>query len=218
MLMPWTHRVALSRREVAMRPARIIAAVTLAAAAVVTGSYLAVSTAHPSAAAPTAPVTAPPLQPTRPVDLPKAPVPIPRGPIIDRIPAPRPVLADGRYDSYIRTVDSRHHRLVVDLVQVFDGQAARDAAIADGMAPDKAQYLGVYVRNQNPQLRTLVLARDLRLDLRGGDCEAPLNHQLTKLAADARAMSGPIHTYYFTLTVRAGAVHQIQELLAINAC
>jgi hypothetical protein len=35
-----------------MRPARIIAAVTLAAAAVVTSSYLAVSTAHPSAAHP----------------------------------------------------------------------------------------------------------------------------------------------------------------------
>ena len=193
-----------------MRPARIIAAVTLAAATIVTGSYLAVSTAHPSAAAPIAP--APPPQPTLPVDFPEPPGRPPR------VPAPRPVLADGRYDSYIRTVDSHRNRLVVDLVQVFDGQAARDAAIADGMARDKAQYLGVYVRNQNPRLRTLPLARDLRLDLRGGDCEAPLNHQLTKLAADARAMSGPIHTYYFTLTVRAGAVHQVQEFLAINAC
>ena len=197
-----------------MRPARIIAAVTLAAA-LVTGSYLAVSTAHPSVAAPTAPVTAPPRQPTRPVDLPQSPSPTPR---VLPVPAQRPVLADGRYDSYIRTVDSRRNRLVVDLVQVFDGQAARDAAIADGMARDKAQYLGVYVRNQNSRLRTLPLARDLRLDLRGGDCEAPLNHQLTKLATDARAMSGSISTYYFTLTVRAGAVHQVQEFLAINAC
>ena len=90
---------------------------------------------------------APPLQlpPTRPVDLPKAPIPTPGGPIIDRIPAPRPVLADGQYDSYIRTVDRNRNQLVVDLVQVFDGQAARDAAIADGMARDQAQYLGVYV-------------------------------------------------------------------------
>ena len=74
-------------------------------------------------------------------------------------PAPRPVLADGRYDSYIRTVDRHRNQLTVDLVQVFQGQAARDAAIADGMAPDKAQYLGVYARNQNPRLRTLPLAR-----------------------------------------------------------
>jgi hypothetical protein len=194
-----------------MRPARI-AAVTLAAAAIVTGSYFALSTAHPSAAAPAAPVTSPPPQPTHPVEPPQPPG------LPPRVPAPRPVLADGRYDSYIRTVDSRRNKLVVDLVQVFDGQAARDAAIADGIAPDKAQYLGVYVRNQNPRLRTLPLAHDPRLDLRGGDCEAPLNHQLTKLAADARAVSGSTHTYYFTLTVRAGAVQQVQEFLAINAC
>ena len=203
-----------------MRPARIIAAVTLvAAAAAVAGSYFAVSTAHRSAAAPTAPVSAPPLQstPTHPVDLPQPPGPTSPGPI-DRVPAPRPVLADGRYDSYIRTVDSGRNRLVVDLVQVFEGQAAVDAAITDGMARDQAQYLGVYVRNQNPRLRTLPLARDLRLDLRGGDCEAPLNHQLAKLASDARLMSGSTHTYYFTLTVAGGAVHQVQEILAINAC
>jgi hypothetical protein len=201
-----------------MRPARVIAAVTLAAAAVVTSSYLAVSTARPSAAAPTAPATAPSLQPTHPVDLPQPPAPTPRV-AHDPTPVPEPpVLADGRYAAYIRQVNTRGDYLVVDLVQVFDGQAARDAAIADGMARDQAQYLGVYVRNQNPRLRTLPLAGDLRLDLRGGDCEAPVSHQLTKLATDARAMSGSVHTYYFTLSVGAGSVHQVQEFLAINAC
>jgi hypothetical protein len=195
-----------------MRPVRIIAAVTLAAAALATGSYLAVSTAHPSAAASTPPVTVTDPLPKPPVDPPTPPDPT------RRVFRQMPVLADGRYNSYIRTVDRDHNRLVVDLVQVLDGQAARDAAIADGMARDQAQYLGVYVRNQNPRLRTLPLADDLRLDLRGGDCEAPLNHQLAKLATDARAMSGPLHTYYFTLTVRGGAVHQVQEFLAINAC
>jgi hypothetical protein len=218
MLKAWTHRVALPQREVAMRPARVIAAVTLAAAAVVTSSYLAVSTARPSAAAPTAPVTAPSLQPTHPVDLPQPPAPTPRV-AHDPTPVPEPpVLADGRYAAYIRQVNTRGDYLVVDLVQVFDGQAARDAAIADGMARDQAQYLGVYVRNQNPRPRTLPLAGDLRLDLRGGDCEAPVSHQLTKLATDARAMSGSVHTYYFTLSVGAGSVHQVQEFLAINAC
>jgi hypothetical protein len=202
-----------------MRPARIIAAVTLVAATAVAGSYFAISTAHRSAAAPAVPVTAPPLQstPTPSVDLSQPPGPTSPGPI-DRVPAPQPVLADGRYDSYIRTVDTGRNQLVVDLVQVFEGRAAVDAAITDGMARDKAQYLGVWVRNQNPRLRTLPLARDLRLDLRGGDCEAPLNHQLAKLASDARMTSGSTHTYYFTLTVAGGAVHQVQETLAINAC
>ena len=78
-------------------------------------------------------------------------------------------------------------------MQVFDGQAARDAAIADGVTRDKAQYLGVYVRNHNPRLRTLPLADDLRLDLRGG-CEAPLSHQLAALAADARATASTTPT------------------------
>src|SRR5215211_1366071 len=226
MLKAWTHRVALQQREVAMRPARVIAAVTLAAAAVVTSSYLAVSTARPSAAAPTAPVTAPSLQPTRRlVDLSRPPASTPRV-AHDPTPAPKqptpvpepPVLADGRYDAYIRQVDTRGDYLVVDLVQVFHDQVAVNAAIADGTPRDSAQYLGVYVRNQNPRLRTLPLAGDLRLDLRGGDCEAPVSHQLTKLATDARAMSGSVHTYYFALSVGAGSVHQVQEFLAINAC
>jgi hypothetical protein len=136
-------------------------------------------------------------------------------PTTKRPTAPQlPVLADGRYDSYIRTVDTRRNQLVVDLVQVFEGHAA----IADGMPRDQAQVLGVYVRNHNPRLPILPLASDLRLDLRGGDCEAPTNHQLAKLAADARAMSGSFHTYYFTLTVAGGAVHRVQEFLAINVC
>ena len=192
-----------------MRPARIIATVIFAAAIAVTGCTTHATAVHPTAA-PAPPVTAPPetvvaaptlKQPTRPV-----------------LRVPGPVLANGRYDAYIRTADLSRNRLVVDLVQVFDGQAAVDAAIADGMAGDQAQVLGVYVRNQNPRLRTLPLAGDLRLDLRGGDCEAPRNHQLAKLATDARAMSGSVHTYYFTLTVRGGSVHQVQEFLAINAC
>ena len=31
-------------------------------------------------------------------------------------------------------------------------------------------------------------------------------------------MSGPVHTWYFTLTVAGGAVHRVQEFVAINAC
>jgi hypothetical protein len=206
-----------------MRPVRTIIAVVFAAAVAVTGCS-AHTTAADQPSAPAPQVTAAPARPATAAaprqPAPTRPTPAPQPPIVRTAPPlyPAPVLADGRYDSYIRTVDTNRQRLVVDLVQVFDGQAARDAAIADGLPRDQAQYLGVYVRNQNPRLRTLPLARDLRLDLRGGDCEAPRNHQLTKLAADARAMSGSIHTYYFTLTVHAGAVQQVQEFLAINAC
>jgi hypothetical protein len=192
-----------------MRPVRIITAVVFAAAVAVTGCA-----AHSTAVSP--PVTPVVDAPTPPAPSP-APKPIPLPPSAPKAP----VLADGHYDAYISRVEVPYEggtgRLVVDLVQVFDGPAARDAAIADGVTRDKAQYLGVYVRNQNPRLRTLPLAGDARLDLRGG-CEAPLSHQLAALAADARAMSGPVHTYYFTLTVAGGAVHHVQEFVAINAC
>jgi hypothetical protein len=190
-----------------MRPARILTAVVFAAAVAVTGCA-----AHPTTAPPAAPVTpaaAPPVT--------RAPAPpIPKPP---RTPTPKPpVLADGRYDSYVRTVDRRHQRLVVDLVQVFREQAAIDAAIADGMPHDQAQVLYVYVRNHNPRLRTLPMATDLRLDLLPGDCIEDQNHQFAKLIKDSRAMSGSRPAYYFTLTVAGGAVHSIQEDKTFNAC
>jgi len=198
-----------------MRPARIITAVVFAAAVAVTGCA-ALSTI-PS------PVPSPPVvdqPPMPPVDYPApapapAPKPIPTPKVgIDRVP----VLADGQYDSYIRTVDTNRQRLVVDLVQVFKYPASVDAAIADGMARDQAQVLDVWVRNQNPRLRTLPMASDLGLDLLPGDCIESRNHQFAKLIKDSRAMSNSRPAYYFTLTVAGGAVHRIQEDKTFNAC
>jgi len=198
-----------------MRPVRIITAVVFAAAVAVTGCA-ALSTI-PS------PVPSPPVvdqPPMPPVDYPApapapAPKPIPTPKVgIDRVP----VLADGRYDSYVRTVDTNRQRLVVDLVQVFKYPASVDAAIADGMARDQAQVLDVWVRNQNPRLRTLPMASDLGLDLLPGDCIESRNHQFAKLIKDSRAMSNSRPAYYFTLTVAGGAVHRIQEDKTFNAC
>jgi hypothetical protein len=203
-----------------MRPVRIITAVVFAAAVAVTGCA-AHSTAvdPPVTPAVDAPALPAPSPAPRPIPAPKPPTPVAKQPA----PVPKPpvdrvaVLADGRYDAYIGQVNTRGDYLVVDLVQVFHDQAAVDAAVADGQSRDRAQVLATYVRNQNPRLRTLPLAGDLRLDLRGG-CEEPISHQLAKLAADARAMSGGVHTFYFTVTVAGGAVHRMQEFVAINAC
>jgi hypothetical protein len=198
-----------------MRPARIITAAVFAAVIAITGCA-AHSTADPSSPAPVTPQAAPPIAPA-----PESPTVAPKPAPAASEPAPAapkpPVLADGRYDGFIQQVNTRGDSLVVDLVQVFHDQAAVDAAVADGQSRDTAQVLVTYVRNQNPRLRTLPLAGDVRLDLRGG-CEEPVSHQLAKLAADARAMSGDVHTYYFTLTVAGGAVHRVQEFVAINAC
>jgi hypothetical protein len=193
-----------------MRPARIITAVVFAAAIAITGCA-AHSTADPSSPAPGTPQATPAMTPA-----PESPTVAPESPTVASKPptvAPKsPVLADGRYDAYLRQVNTRGDYLVVDLVQVFHDQAAVEAAVADGKPKDTAQYLSTYVRNQNPRLRTLSLAGDLRVDLLGG-CEEPVSHQLNKLAADARTGG-----YYFTLSVTGDAVHQIQEHIAGNAC
>ena len=194
-----------------MRPVRIITAVVFAAAVAVTGCAAHSTAANP----PVTPVVDAPSPAPKPIPV---PVPAPK-PIPTPVPVPKaPVLADGHYDAYIQQVNTRGDYLVVDLVQVFQGQAAIDAAIADGLPRDQAQVLYVWVRNQNPRLRTLAIASDVRLDLLPGDCIESRNHQFAKLIKDSRAMSNSRPAYYFTLTVAGGAVHRIQEDKTFNAC
>jgi hypothetical protein len=125
-------------------------------------------------------------------------------------------LADGKHDAFIRKLDTRGGTVVVDVVQVFKDKAAVEAAIQDGRPRDAAQYLPVYVRNQNPRLRTLPLAGDFQVDLLGGCEDSTLSRQalLDKLASNAKIAG----VYYYTLTVKDGAVQRIDENLAVNAC
>jgi type V secretory pathway adhesin AidA len=125
-------------------------------------------------------------------------------------------LEDGDHDAYITKVDSANDRIVVDVVQVFHDDAAVRAAIADGKSASDAKYLTTWVRNENPRLRTLPLAGDLQVKLRDacGEDDPGREALLTRLAANA-SLDG---TYYYTLTVRDGAVERIQERLAVNAC
>jgi hypothetical protein len=127
-----------------------------------------------------------------------------------------PVLADGEHDAFIRKLDARGRTVVVDVVQVFKDKDAVKAAIEDGKPRDTAQYLPVYVRNQNPRLRTLPLASNFQADLLGGCEDSTLSQEalLDKLAKNARIAG----VYYYTLTVKDGAVQRIDEHLAVNAC
>jgi hypothetical protein len=129
---------------------------------------------------------------------------------------PAAALADGRHDVFIRRLDTRRGTVVVDVVQVFkDGDATR-AAIEDGKDRDTAKFLPVYVRNQNPRLRTLPLASGFKADLLGGCEDSTLTREqlLDKLSRNA-SIAG---VYYYTLTVDGGAVQRIDENLAVNAC
>jgi hypothetical protein len=125
-------------------------------------------------------------------------------------------LADGRYDGYVRKVDPDRDLIVVDLVQVFTGDAAVRAAIEDGMDRSAAEVRDTYVRNQNDRLRTLEMAGGVRLNLIGS-CESTGQEALfTKLIKDATYGQG--HLFYYTLHVQGGVVQRIDEHQAQPAC
>ena len=125
-------------------------------------------------------------------------------------------LADGRYDAYVRKVDPDRDLIVVDLVQVFTGDAAVRAALEDGMDRSAAEVRDTYVRNQNDRLRTLEMAGGVRLNLIGS-CESTGQEALfTKLIKDATYGQGQL--FYYTLRVQGGAVRQIDEHQAQPAC
>jgi hypothetical protein len=125
-------------------------------------------------------------------------------------------LTDGRYDAYVRKVDPDRDLIVVDLVQVFTGNAAVKAALEDGMDRSAAEVRDTYVRNQNDRLRTLEMAAGVRLNLIGS-CESTGQEALfTKLIKDATYGHGQL--FYYTLGVQGGMVRQIDEHQAQPAC
>jgi hypothetical protein len=123
-------------------------------------------------------------------------------------------LADGRYDSYVRKVDPDRDLIVVDLVQVFTGDAAVRAAIEDGMDRDAAQVRDTYVRNQNDRLRTLEMASNVQLRLIGSCDSSGREERFSKLINDANY--GDL--FYYTLRVQGGVVQRIDEHQAQPAC
>jgi len=124
-------------------------------------------------------------------------------------------LEDGTHTAYITKVDQVSHRIVVDVVQVFEGDRAVKEAIADGRSRSEAQYLTTWVRNENPRLRTLPLTSGVVVKLWDSCEENGSGHNLLTVLSANASQKG---TYYYALTVSHGKVTQIQERLAINAC
>jgi hypothetical protein len=124
------------------------------------------------------------------------------------------VLADGVHHALIRSVDVANGRLTVDVVQAFfDGDAVK-AAIADGRSREEAQYLPVWLRNENPRLRTLPVAASFKADLLQPCGESPDRRAvLERLATSAR--SG---MYFYSMTVRDGVVLSVKERQIHPAC
>jgi hypothetical protein len=124
------------------------------------------------------------------------------------------VLPDGVHHALIRKVDVAGELITVDVVQRFVDEAASKAALEDGKSPQEAEWRTVWLRNQNPRLRTLPLAADLRVDFfETCDEEPDRRAVLRRLAANAR-----LGQYFYSLTVRDGSVHALVERQINPAC
>lgn len=130
-------------------------------------------------------------------------------------PAPDPsALADGVYPTFVRAVDVQGATVTVDVLQVFAGTAAHQAAIEDGVAWADVMYDPVYIRNENPLLRTLPVTADARITFLGG-CESPTRQAgLSQLRREGVGSE----TYYFDMSIIDGSVVAIEQKIAVSAC
>jgi hypothetical protein len=162
------------------------------------------------------PTTAPPA-PESPEPEPK-PEPKPE-PEPEPEPEPKPdpyALEDGVYPTFIRDVDIHGGEITVDVIQVFKHDDAVRAAVQDGMKRRDARYYFVYVRNENDLLRTVPVARDVKIHFMGV-CEVPPNRHVA-LTELSDATTPYDEAFYYALNVVDGQIHRIGQHLAVSAC
>ena len=146
---------------------------------------------------------------------PRTPSPTPDpSPTVEPTPDPY-ALADGVYPTLLRRVDVSGYTITVDVVQLFRGQDAVRAARQDGMSWKDSRYLDIYIRNENPLLRTLPVDRDASIVFVGG-CEFPSTHVgLVKLSKATAVLT---KAYYYDVTVRSGSVARVDQQYRIQGC
>jgi hypothetical protein len=127
--------------------------------------------------------------------------------------AAKPPLADGSYDAFVRSVDPDRRTIVVDVVQVFEGDAADKAAVEDG----KQGGFGLYVRNKNPLLRTLRVSSAVRIEFQG-TCEQGPPSGTQALRTLAKRVARFKEFYYYHFSVEDGLVRSMHERQAVSAC
>ena len=131
-------------------------------------------------------------------------------------PSPDPTrLADGVYPTYVRGVEVQGSTITVDVLQTFFGADAHRAATEDGVDWGDVRYDPVYIRNENPLLRTLPVARGVKIKLLGM-CMAP--NRTVGLTELRRATTPFTDTFYYDITVAGGIVERVEQLVAVSAC
>jgi hypothetical protein len=132
-------------------------------------------------------------------------------------PTPDPnALADGLYPTFVRAVDVEGATVTVDVLQVFVGEAEQhQAAIEDGVDWEYVMHDPVYVRNENPLLRTLPVTIDAHIQFMG-TCESPSRQVgLTELRKQTANFD---ELFYYEMSIIDGRVVAIDQKIAKAAC
>jgi hypothetical protein len=196
-----------------MRKLVIFIAAALALGLGVTGVYALAGGGSSSGAGP---VTSVPTSPSATAAVTSSTPPTTPPPSATAPPTPDPTaLADGTYPTFVRAVDAHGATVEVDVLQVFVGAEAHQAAIEDGVSWNDVRFNPVYIRNENPLLRTLPVARHAHIKLLGM-CEAPSRSIGLK---ELRNETTPFtDTFYYDVTVVGGSVVGITQKIAVAAC
>ena len=198
-----------------MRKLVAVIAAALALGLGVTGVYALASGGSSSGAGPGPAVTSVPTSPSATATRSATPPVTPR-PSATAPPTPDPTaLADGTYPTFVRAVDLDGATVEVDVLQVFVGAEAHQAAIEDGVSWNDVRYNPVYIRNENPLLRTLPVAQGAHIKLLG-TCEAP--NRSIGLKELRNEITPFTDTFYYDVTVVGGSVVGITQKIAVAAC
>ncbi len=127
------------------------------------------------------------------------------------------LLGDGRHATYLTGIDVGDRTLTVDVIQFLTGQQAVDAYHRDYPADPDGPPNDYYIVNDNPRLRTLPVAADVKVRLvrlhegRGAELKPGNWEELPAYLAhypdEGRRLSGNP----FWITVAAGRVTAIDE-------
>jgi len=199
-----------------MRKLVAVIAAALALGLGVTGVYALASGGSSSGAGPDPAVTSPPPSPSASASVTSPSPSVTPKPSSTPPPTPDPTaLADGTYPTFVRAVDLDGATVEVDVLQVFVGAEAHQAAIEDGVSWNDVRYNPVYIRNENPLLRTLPVAQGAHIKLLG-TCEAP--NRSIGLKELRNEITPFTDTFYYDVTVVGGSVVGITQKIAVAAC
>jgi hypothetical protein len=120
-------------------------------------------------------------------------------------------LTDGKHFGFVTALDPQQFRLVFDKAELFEGDAATDAAVEDGAEPTEG---GFYVRNPDDRMNRVTLSEDIQVRLLKPCCElteSTFEDWQAGFIPDDRTFYGTSNSHY-EITITDGKVTAVDEI------